>query len=214
MEKKKNNSKKVVAKKNEKLIDKKSVTLYVLVALFLVSISFGVSYAYFTASVTGNDTAKQTKVTAGTLGVSFDVTDKITNNNIMLIKDADRATKAESLTFSVANNGNLAGQYLIYLTDLSISNNLKSADFKWELIKNGTTTYSGNFTTATNGVLFPLTSVTEAGSLTPANQQIAVGSTDNYVLRVWLSETQEDQTSLLGGTFSGKVKMISTVAAS
>lgn len=207
--------KKVEKKKDQqRIIDKKSVVIYLLVALFLITLSFGVSYAYFTADVTGNEPATESRVTAGTLKVDFTITDKISNSNIMLIKDSDRATRAESIPFSVSNNGNLAGQYMIYLTDLSISNNLKSEDFKWELIKNGTTTYAGNFTTATSGTLFPLTSIAQGGSVTPVSQSLAVGSTDNYVLRVWLSETQEDQTSLLGGTFSAKVQMISTTQAS
>ena len=207
--------KKVKTKKSKQsILDKKSIIIYIAVALFLILLSFGVSYAYFTVAVSGNETATQSKITTGTLKVDFAITDKINNANIMLIKDSDRATKAESVPFSVTNSGNITGQYLIYLTDVNISNNLKSTDFKWELIKNGTTTYSGDFSTAVNGTLFPLTSVTQSGSVTPVNQAILVNATDNYVLRVWLSETQADQTSLLGGTFSAKVQMISTSQAS
>lgn len=198
-------------KENIKKLSIKSVLIYVGIALLLVSLSFGLSYAYFTTTVTGNDDAKPTRVLSGTLSVDFTITDRINNSNIMLIQDSDRTTMAESVPFTVTNNGNVDGTYIVYLSDMTISNNLKSEDFKWELVKNNTITYTGDFTSAVNGELFPLTSTTQIdGSLSPVAQNIAVNDTDSYVLRVWLSETEADQTNLLGGNFTGKVDVIVT----
>ena len=45
--------------------NKKELVIYVLVALVLLSITFGISYAYFTATVTGNNSATETRITAG-----------------------------------------------------------------------------------------------------------------------------------------------------
>ena len=194
-----------------KKFDLKSVLIYIGIALLLISLSFGISYAFFTVLVSGNEDAKHTKVTTGTLSVDFTMTNRINNSNIMLIQDSERTTKAESVPFTVANNGNVAGSYIVYLSDLTISNNLLSEDFKWELVKNNTITYSGDFTSAVSGTLFPLTSTTQLdGSLSPVAQNIAVNGSDSYVLRIWLSETEADQTSLLGGTFSAKVDVVAT----
>ena len=198
-------------------ISKKHIVLYFSLAMLLVSLAFSVSYAYFTMTITGNENVQETRVVTGILDIDFNITDKITNSNIMLIDDSDREERAEAITFSVSNNGtgNVSGAYLIYLNDLTISDNLKSADFKWELVKNNVTLFEGDFLTASTGNAFPITSMTSAsGVVSPLVQTIAVNNTDNFVLRVWLSSTDDDQTGLLGGTFSAKVKMIATQVTS
>ena len=76
----------------------------------------------------------------------------------------------------------------------------KSKYFKWELLKNGTTLYSGNFTNAITGEDYLLTS---------SPQTLEVSKTDNYILRIWLeNDLQVNQIDLTNGTFSGKVKLI------
>jgi len=56
-----------------------------IVAMFVVALSVvGFTYAYFTASVQGNEKNNESvKVTAGTMVVSYDMGDKITANNII-----------------------------------------------------------------------------------------------------------------------------------
>ena len=91
-------------------------------------------------------------------------------------------------------------KYNLYLTELTISDNFKSKYFKWELLKNGTTLYSGNFTNAITGEDYLLTS---------SPQTLEVSKTDNYILRIWLeNDLQVNQIDLTNGTFSGKVKLI------
>src|SRR5574344_18938 len=181
---------------------KRNLILYLSIVVILICIAFSASYAYFTATITGNDTAKTTQVTSGTLDIDFTTSAYISNSNLFLIDDADKATKADATTFTVANsNGNVSGKYNLVLTELAISDNLKSQYFKWELLKNDTAINNGDFTSAVTGTDFNLTST---------SQTIAVNSTDSYILRIWLSESNTNQISLTSGSFSAKVKMVAT----
>lgn len=178
---------------------KKNIVFYICIVVILISAAFYFSYAYMTATVNG--TANATNINAGTLTVDFATSAYISNTNLLLINDTDRATKADKTSFTVSNSGNVSANYVLSLTELTISDNFKSSYFKWELLKNGTAIYSGNFTSAVTGTEFTLTS---------SAQTIAVSATDSYVLRIWLSESGTDQTSLTNGSFSAKVKMTAT----
>lgn len=181
---------------------KRNLVLYSSITIILISIAFAVSYAFYQATITGNDTATTTNVKSGTLTIDFATSAYINNTKLFLIDDSDVATKADSSTFTIANSsGTVSGKYVLSLTELTISDNLKSSDFKWQLLKNNTIIESGNF----------LNAVTDSDfTLTTSNQTINVGQTDSYILRIWLSNSQEDQLSLTGGTFSAKVKMTAT----
>ena len=178
------------------------MVLYLSITIILISVAFVISYAFFTANILGNDTATKTNVTTGTLNIDFATSAYINNTNLFLIADSDAATKADTTNFTVANtSGNVTGKYTLSLTELTISDNFKSSDFKWQLLKNGTELTSGNFLSALTGTDF---------NLTTSNQTINVGQTDTYILRVWLSESGQDQLTLTNGTFSAKVKMTAT----
>ena len=195
-----------------KILRNKKLLILSITAIALLTLTLGVSYAYFTATVTGNDSAVVTKIVAGILDVDFTITDRISNDNILLIKDEKREEKAETLDFTVSNNGRgtLDAVYYVYLTDLNITNNLKSPDFKWELIKNDDTVFTGNFSSAETNTDFTITSETNNGIVIPVKQELSVGQVDRYKLRIWLSEKEEDQNNLLNGSFSGKVRVTST----
>ena len=180
-------------------MNKRNLILYLSLIIIIVSVAFTISYAYLKANVTGNDPATFTNVSSGKLDITFATSAYINNNNLLLISDSDVATKADQTSFTIDNTkSNISGIYKLSLTELSISNNLKSNDFKWELLKNDTIINSGNFSTAVTGTDFILTS---------SNQTITPGTTDSYKLRIWLSETTSDQISLTNGSFSAKVKM-------
>lgn len=181
---------------------KKHSILYISIAIIVISITFVVSYAYMTAKVIGNEDANNTKVSTGTLEVSFTTSSYIKENDMQLINAADVAKSAAHTDFSISHskNSNVATKYNLYLTELTISDNFKSKYFKWELLKNGTTLYSGNFTNAITGEDYLLTS---------SPQTLEVSKTDNYILRIWLeNDLQVNQIDLTNGTFSGNVKLI------
>lgn len=178
-------------------------------ALSLFVLSFSVSYSFFTTvPQINNPENATTHVATDYLDFDFGTTEYINNTDIKLIKPANVATEADKTIFNVARKAGSKFEikYNIYLTDLTISDNLKSADFKWDLLQNGTSVYSGNFSTAESNEIFMLT----AEPLLTNND-----TSKSYELRIWLEETDKDQIGLLDGSFSAKVGIdVYTVAKS
>ena len=86
--------------------------------------------------------------------------------------------------------------YNIFITELNISDNLKSSYLKWSLYNGDTSVASGTFENIGTKTTLNL----------KENITINKGSTDSYVLYIWLSnDPVNNQTQLLNGSFSGKV---------
>ena len=132
-------------------VQKRNMILYVSIALILVSLGFRLSYAFMLATVTGNDTVTPVSVKTGNLDITFTTSQYITTaNKILLINDNESSTKALKSSFTVANPTALStvnAKYDIYLSNITISNNLKQGDMKWELVKGGTVIENGTFNT-------------------------------------------------------------------
>jgi len=181
-----------------------SFKAYVLGALIitvsLIIIGISMSYAYFANRVEEvNPDNKGVKIVSGKLVMNFATTRSISKTAAGLINDSEITSKAEHTDFGVTlpSEANVASaKYSIYLTDLNISNNLKSSYLKWSLYKSGAEVASGNFKDiGTNTTLYLKENIT-----------INKGSTDGYVLYIWLSnDPNNNQTELLNGSFSGKV---------
>lgn len=168
-------------------------------ALSLFVLSFSVSYSFFTTVPQINNPENATTlVTTDYLDFDFGTTEYINNENLVLLKRENVATDADKTVFNVARKAgsNYDIKYNIYLTELNISDNLKSEDFKWDLLQNGVSIYSGSFLAAESNEMFTLT----ADPLVINND-----ASKSYELRVWLEESEFDQASLLNGSFSAKV---------
>lgn len=168
-------------------------------ALSLFILSFSVSYSFFTTvPQISNPENATSHVTTDYLDFDFGTTEYINNENMVLLKRENVATEADKTVFNVARKpgSNYDIKYNIYLTELSISDNLKSEDFKWDLLQNGVSIYNGSFVAAESNQMFTLT----AEPLVINND-----ASKSYELRVWFEESDVDQTSLLNGTFSAKV---------
>lgn len=178
--------------------DKKTKVIVILTIIaMIVVIVVGFTYAYFTATIQGNEEAKTTRIKTCKFDLDFTTSEYITNNSAELIAPADVSTKADSTQFTVTNSSNCKNaQYSLSLSDINISDNLKSADFKWRLEKNGSVLNSGNFANIGTSITMNLMST---------NQTLVKEDSDSYILRVWLEETSVDQSSLYDGTFSAKV---------
>lgn len=194
------------------MVKRRNLVLYISLAVLLVSIGFKVSYAFMEALVTGNDTVTPVKVRTGNLDIDFTTSQYITTaNKILLINDNESATKALKSTFTVANptaTSTTNAKYDIYLSNITISNNLKQGDMKWELVKGNTVIENGTFNTTDD--------YTNDFKLTKTGYQtITRGTTDSYEFRVWLSKNNTDQTGLLtGSAFSAKLKVVATSVTS
>ena len=86
------------------------------------------------------------------------------------------------------------------MTQISIDEALKNEDFKIQLLENDTPIYNGTGAdiNGTNLVLKQLSSIN-------------VGTTYNYELRIWINETGVSQNSMMGKSFSGKIKISNSI---
>lgn len=183
--------------------DKKESKLnykFLIMIAVIVPIILSVSYAYFLAKVSGDNT-----VIDGNATNKFDI-DLITTNegyinasDLLPISETASADKAAKGIFSVKTGSNdYKINYSLSLTDITLSDNLKSSnDLKWELWSSDTNTKisSGTFKNASSTLLLK------------NNIIINKNQTNNYELRIYVLETNINQLELLDGTLSAKVTM-------
>lgn len=183
--------------------DKKESKLnykFLIMIAVIVPIILSVSYAYFLARVSGDNT-----IIDGNATNKFDI-DLITTDNgyinasdMLPISETASADKAAKGIFSVKTGSNdYKINYSLSLTDIILSDNLKSSnDLKWELWSSDTNTKisSGTFKNASSTLLLK------------NNIIINKNQTNNYELRIYVLETNTNQLELLDGTLSAKVTM-------
>lgn len=190
-----------------------STKAYVLGALIitvsLIIIGVSMSYAYFVNRIEEvNPDNKEVRITSGELIMNLATSRTISKTAVGLINDSDitkdvDAGGAEYTEFSItlpSTSKVNSAKYTIFLTELEISDNLKSEYLKWALYSGDTVVKSGNF-----GDIGEKTALT----LTDTPIVINKGDTDtttSYKLYIWLSnDPNNNQISLLDGSFSGKV---------
>ena len=183
--------------------DKKESKLnykFLIMIAVIVPIILSVSYAYFLAKVSGDNT-----IIDGNATNKFDI-DLITTNegyinasDLLPISETASADKAAKGIFSVKTGSNdYKINYSLSLTDITLSDNLKSSnDLKWELWSSDTNTKisSGTFKNASSTLLLK------------NNIIINKNQTNNYELRIYVLETNTNHLELLDGTLSAKVTM-------
>ena len=148
----------------------------VLIALVVILAS-GITYAYFDF-VTDEENESSMRITVTDLKVKLSMTN-VSLSNMMPIYDDYKDTQANTFSFTMSNTSRkLAGCVDLFLNVTSITEELKSPDFKFEL-KNTTnnTTSTGSFS-----------SIDESGRLLlKANENIPIGTTYSYTLKIWYS---------------------------
>jgi uncharacterized cupredoxin-like copper-binding protein len=163
-------------------MEKKNVIMLTVLAIAtLLTAVVGTTFAYFTATVTGNDTAKATTVSAATLGVTYTDGSQVTLSNAI---PGNSATK----TITVKNTSTVAVKYTIAWT--SVTNTFTTSNLVYH--------YTKNAGTATADVAMP----TAAGNFV-SDVSIAAGATDTYVLTFTLKETGAEQNADQGKSFAG-----------
>ena len=179
-----NNKKEINIKFNKKVV---SISFLAL-ALFML---LAVSYAYFTANVTGNESAKKTTVKTASMGLRLGGT-KIT--------ELDNATPGTShpITFTVTNTGNAETEY-----DLDIINVINTFATKSDLVYTIESNNGGGATTKEE--IAP----SESGHLIE-KIKIGVGVTQTYTLTLTFKETHSNQNDNQGKIFSGKIQINNT----
>ena len=191
---------KIEAKDNTK---KRILLASLIIVMSIVIIGISLSYAYFINTVQEVNPGNQgTSITSGKLTMNFTTSQTINATSAGLINDSEVVTQGDYTQFSVSfpnddENASTA-TYNLYLTELTISDNLKSTDVKWALYDGAGTNpiENGDFSNATSGV-----NMTLKDGIT-----INKGETNSYRLYIWLSYASDrNQTNLLNGTLSAKV---------
>lgn len=193
----------------------------IFISVFVVSIiviGVSVSYAFYTANMTGNATVPNSNAAVMNVITNLEEAGAINAAKLSLIDAADYLTKAQKVEFSVTNEttSNVKAKYIVKLVEMSLSKNLSSKYFKWLLVVNAGTssekTFSGNFfdtAIATEGttdktVVSDLTKtlITDENALT-----LNIGATDNIDFYIWLENDLVDQIYLTNGNFTGKLSI-------
>ena len=176
-----NNEKKIKLTFNKKVI---SISFLAL-ALFML---LAVSYAYFTATVTGNDTAKKTTVTTATMNLVFH------GENILETKDNMIPGESVDLEFSVKNEGTATAVYNIDIIDVENTFEDKS-DLVYSIVRK-------EDEVIVEEIIAPSSAGTLASNLTIAPQK-----TDEFILTIKFKETNDNQNDNQDKKFVGKVQI-------
>ena len=194
-------------------MDKKKRTLLIVLGVFaLVIVTTAVSFAFYTYSRTGTTT---TTITSGDIQFSFIEGKDASLTNAFPVSDSVGANDTTGeYTFDVSMKSSSANNKMTYDVWLLDNNNgtedyFKNEQIKFALIKNGT--YVAD-TSSTKGVQLSTIDGFDAGSskgegLVLEGQEIPSDTTDNYKLRIWISDevsyTNEiDENGTMTGTYN------------
>ena len=169
--------------------DKKYI--YVVAVLLLVVVALGISYAWFSAIITGNDTAKNNRVVTGDLELTYTDTNEISLNNVI---PGDSFTKE----VSVKNTGTLDAKYNLVWQSLTntITNN--------ELVIEATCKRL-NLSGTEEGTCESISQKTVSSNKIKLNIAIEPGITHVYTVKVTFIDTGEPQNYNKNKSFSGKL---------
>ena len=164
------------------------------IATLLVAI-IGATFAWFSAQVTGNDTASSVIVQTATLGINY-----TNGNEIKLLNAIPGANQQKTFTISADENANTNQSYKIKwdIVDFDFAD-------KSDLVY--TLTGTGN---DAGGTLVNVASKTEVPTSSAAIDGtgiLAPTETHTYTLYVEFKETGSDQNSNQGKKFAGKIQV-------
>ena len=171
------------------MIDKDKMTLFVTGMFLLLIMTTGLSYAYFSASVKGNENAKDMVVEAGTLSLVYTDGPEIKAQNI---KPGWSTTKE----VSVKNNGTLGAYYNVIWQSLTntISNN--------ELVLSATCQRL-NASGIVEGTCESISQAPISDMTIAKRVSIEAGITHKYTFTILFKETNADQNTNQGKKFNG-----------
>ena len=168
---------------------KKSYLILIISVLILL---IGVSFAYFSLEITGNDTAKYNTITTGALKLTF------TDTNALTLTDAlpgDSATK----TISVKNTGTIDTSYNIVWKELTngIINNELVIEATCKRL-NSSGTEEGTCSSISQKAVSSDSNIT-------SNIPIKPGYTHEYTVKIIFIDTGKPQNYNKNKTFEGKL---------
>lgn len=174
--------------------------LTITVSILIISL-MGVSYAWY--SLSNSFTSFNTTTGDADLSIVYAQSEYVNMTTGVPISESDVPTKAGISRFTVTPENNLNGYSVfmsIELSQISIAQELKTSDFKIQLLENGSP-------------IFNCTGADINGNSLVMKQlsNITVGTTYTYELRIWINDTGVSQNELMGKSFSGKIKISSSI---
>ena len=169
--------------------DKKYI--YVVAVLLLVVVALGISYAWFSAIITGNDTAKNNRVVTGNLELTYTDTNEISLDNVI---PGDSFTKK----VSVKNTGTLDVKYNLVWQSLTntITNN--------ELVIEATCKRLNSSGTV-EGTCESISQTPVSSNTIKKKISIEPNITHEYTVKVTFIDTGEPQNYNKNKSFNGKL---------
>ena len=201
-------------------MEKKNVVfLTVLAVATLLTAVVGTTFAYFTATVTGNAEAQETEITTATLGVTYDDGTAVANASNIL--PGWTGTK----TIKVTNTSNVDVTYGINWTGVTngfvadvnpADSNVSDYYFVYSVAATTSTTGTAGVSTLTNDFTTSSTEIDmpSSNSAFVASQSIHPGETHQYVITMKFKEAGYPQDANQGKTFKATFQVaVQNVAA-
>lgn len=177
-----------------------SVTISIMFGLLL-----GMSYAWYAYSNAETNIKATTKKNAPM--IVFAQTEYIRTTQNMPIYDEDRYIYANKNSFTITLGENLKEYETgieIVLNEINIAEELKTNNYKYELLQNKKVISSGDFSTIGEETSIKLQPMT---IIKPENYPYTYA----YELYIWLSEDETNQNHLMDKIFGAKIDINSTV---
>ena len=175
-----------------KIVVNKKIIIQAILILMLVIIG-GVTYAYFTAGVEGNEEAKGATANTGTMSLEFDGT------SIVGLEGALPGAYHE-INFSVKNTGTLTTSYGLELIEV-VNNFADPTDLVYSITStNGGGSIQETIVPQGNAIIMPVA-------------YIQPGVTQEYTMVIHFKETGDNQNDNQGKVFGGVVQLNSELSS-
>ena len=195
------NTKKVTQKENNK---KRKLLIGTFVVISLLLLIVGITYAYFAFQ----KTTEFGQIISGNLKMGYATGPELLIKKATPIYESDIDTEASYIIFSVENTGNIDMYVDISLEGITMSDALKTSDFKWS-IEQGESLSEEGFNQAFKIESGTFETLDNSNSkMLVTNRFIEPNTTKYYRVRAWVEETGLEQNSIMGSNFKCKIKTI------
>ena len=166
--------------------------LYIAIIMICLTVILGISYAWFSTIIEGNENAKKHTVTTGDLRLTYTDTDTITLENAF---PGDSSEK----TFSIKNTGTVLTSYNLYWQELN--NGISRDELVMEITckrLNSSGTEEGTCEGVSQRVVSSIINI-------KSNIEIEAGITHQYTMKITFIDTGEEQNYNKKKSFNGKI---------
>ena len=166
-------------KENEVSKSNKIKIIVITALIFLVSIA-GISYAYFTIQITGNETASSMRLRTANMSLVY--------NDVQIVSgEYAQPGWTQTKTLTVTNTGNVDANYTIIWRDLY------NEVINGELVISATCSATSGSCPTISETAVPTRLTESTGAVVKANISIAPGVTHTYTLTALFKETGSNQ---------------------